>query len=195
MTSQINTARLSLRALSAIQLERCIKNIAGLEAELGIFIPPSVVDANVTRAINIKLTKMALVDSRLHDWFTYWLIVVKAVPAGAGFIGFKGYPDADGKAEIGYGIDSTYRNQGYVTEALQALGRWALARPECRALTATTVSNPASERVLEKSGWQKVRQADGSSDWEIQKLSFSDQTRAKGREYDRLDALTNQIED
>lgn len=136
---------------------------------MGFPISRDVIDSNVIRAINMKLEKMALVDKQYHDWFTYWLIVIMAKPAGAGFIGFKGLPDENGKVEIGYGIDAVYRNQGYMTEALNALTEWAFRHPECRALTATAVFNPASERVLQKSGWQKVRQAEQSSDWEIDK--------------------------
>jgi GNAT superfamily N-acetyltransferase len=167
MSIKLVTPRLLLISLSSAQLDKCLNNPDALEVELGFPISREVIDANVVRAINMKLTKGAAVDTRLHDWYTYWLIVIKAVPVGAGLIGFKGYPNADGKSEIGYGIDAAHQNKGYMTEALQALSRWAFSHPECRMLTATTVVNPASEKVLKKSGWQNVRQDDGSSDWEL----------------------------
>jgi len=102
---------------------------------------------------------------------TYWLIIIKLEKRGAGLIGFKGYPDTDGKTEIGYGIDAAYRSQGYMTEALKAITIWAFEFTDCRALTASTVSNPASEKVLQKSGWAKVRQGDNASDWETSRLN------------------------
>ena len=167
MSSELNTTRLNLVALTFDQLRLCLTDPKKLEDEIGFPISEDVIDSNVVRAINMKLEKMARVDKKYYDWFTYWLIVIKAKSWGAGFIGFKGFPDENGKAEIGYGIATAYRNQGYMTEALKALTAWAFRHPECRTLTATAVSNPASEKVLQKSGWQKMRQAEQSSDWEI----------------------------
>ncbi len=169
MPTKLVTPRLFLISLSASQLDTCLNNPEALEAELGFPMTRGVIDANVVRAINMKLAKMAAVDVRHPDWFTYWMIVIKAVPVGAGLIGFKDYPDNDGKSEIGYGIDAAYQNKGYMTEALQALSKWAFSHPECMILTATTVVNPASEKVLLKCGWQKVQQEGESSDWELHK--------------------------
>jgi ribosomal-protein-alanine N-acetyltransferase len=167
MPLKLTTTRLQLIPLSAAQLKKCLIDSASLGKELGFPVSKDMVDNNVVRAINIKLTKMAEIDATIHDWYTYWLIVIKAVPVGAGLIGFKGYPDAAGKTEIGYGIDAAYQNKGYMTEALQSLSDWAFLHPECCILTATTVINPASEKVLQKAGWRKVRQQNGSSDWEL----------------------------
>jgi len=173
MTADILTPRLYLKTLSAAQLELCLKNLPKLEAELGISTAKDVIDINVTRAINMKLAKMAEIAVERHDWLSYWMIVVKSEGRGIGLIGFKGYPDADGKTEVGYGIGAAYRNQGYVTEALKALTIWAFTFPECRVLTASAVSNPASEKVLQKSGWKKVRQHASSSDWETSRINFT----------------------
>jgi RimJ/RimL family protein N-acetyltransferase len=106
-------------------------------------------------------------DLPIHVWFTYWLIVIKDSPFGAGLIGFKGYPNAEGETEIGYGLDEAYWNRGYMTEALQALRDWAFSHQECRVIIAETVSNPASERVLQKLGWQRVTEKDDSTFWKI----------------------------
>ena len=94
-------------------------------------------------------------DERHHPWFTYWLIVVESISFGAGLVGYKGLPDHKGAVEIGYGIDPGYQNHGYTTEAAQALIRWAFHQPNCGAVTAHAVQNPASDRVLEE-----IRDAD-----------------------------------
>jgi ribosomal-protein-alanine N-acetyltransferase len=167
MPAELSSPRLRLMALSATQLERCLNNLPALSSELGFPISSKVIDANVPRAINLKLAKMATVDTRLHDWFTYWLIVIKEKSIGVGLIGFKGYPNDRGETEIGYGIDASFHNQGYMTEAVKALSAWAFSHPECQAITATSVSNPASARVLQKLKWHKIRQKDGSTDWEM----------------------------
>jgi ribosomal-protein-alanine N-acetyltransferase len=170
MTTVMCSSRLQLEALSMVQLERLLNDSTKLESDLNLTISKNMVDTNVTRAINLKLNKMANVNSSLHDWFTYWLIVIKSIRISVGLIGFKGNPGINGKTEIGYGIDPLYRNQGYMTESLQALTKWAFSHPECQAITASSVSNPASKRILEKSGWQKVVQSTDASDWEICKI-------------------------
>jgi RimJ/RimL family protein N-acetyltransferase len=105
----------------------------------------------------------------VHAWFTYWLMVIKDIPFGAGLIGFKGFPDTRGETEVGYGIDEYYRSRGYTTEALSALCAWAFKHPECRVITAKSVVNPASMRLLQKSGWEKTRDSGGTTDWETRR--------------------------
>jgi len=162
-------------ALSATQLERLLNDPAELEAELGFPVSREIIDANVTRAINLKLGKMTADAAGLHSWFTYWLVAIRAIPAGAGLIGFKGCPGLDGRAEVGYGLGPAYRDKGYMTEALGAMSQWAFRHPECRALTASAVSNPASEKVLQKSGWHKVSRSEKSSNWELTNSSSDGQ--------------------
>ena len=123
----------------------------------------------VQRAIRMKVEKMRKVDEFQHVWFTYWLIIVREENISAGMLGFKGYPDAEGSTEIGYGIDPAYQNKGYMSEAVQALIGWAFAHPFCKTITATEVENPASKRLLEKLGAVQVDDNDKSTSWEIRK--------------------------
>jgi RimJ/RimL family protein N-acetyltransferase len=74
-----------------------------------------------------------------------------------GSVGFKSPPDGNGTVEIGYAINRSFRGRGYATETASALAAWALRQPEVRRVTAECAqSNPASARVLEKSGFQQV---------------------------------------
>lgn len=85
-----------------------------------------------------------------EEWGTEWEIRLKA-GSEIGGICFKGAPNADGMAEIGYGIDEAYRRQGYATEAVSALVRWALEQKGVRLITAQTeANNLSSQRVLLK---------------------------------------------
>ena len=77
-----------------------------------------------------------------HLWLTYWLIKINHGPFGAGLAGFKAVPDLRGTIEIGYGIDSEYWNQGYMTEAASVLVEWALNQPECTKITANEIKKP-----------------------------------------------------
>ncbi|MEJ2748505.1 MAG: GNAT family N-acetyltransferase [Anaerolineae bacterium] len=113
---------------------------------------------------------MAALPPANHLWATYWLIVPQATLVGAGMTGFKGYPNEKGEAEIGYGMYAPYQNKGYMTEAVMALVDWALARPECTAVTAeTAVTNQPSIRVLQKVGMSQTGEKDGHFYWRINK--------------------------
>jgi RimJ/RimL family protein N-acetyltransferase len=74
-----------------------------------------------------------------------------------GSIGFKSAPDTTGTVEIGYAVNRPLWGRGYATETVGAIVAWALAQPQTRRVTAEClVSNPASARVLQKSGFQRV---------------------------------------
>lgn len=77
-----------------------------------------------------------------------------------GGVGFHGTPDEQGRAEIGYGIASSFRGQGIATAAVDQL-RSLPHLPGVTALVAhTDPDNPASHRVLEKVGFVR----DGADD-------------------------------
>ncbi|AOR33634.1 GNAT family N-acetyltransferase [Streptomyces fodineus] len=74
-----------------------------------------------------------------------------------GAMGFHGVPDEDGCVEIGYDLAETARGQGYATEALRALSRWALARDDVTTLLAKIdLDNTASRAVVSRAGFQQV---------------------------------------
>ncbi|MFE9450577.1 GNAT family N-acetyltransferase [Streptomyces sp. NPDC006739] len=74
-----------------------------------------------------------------------------------GGMGFHGAPDEEGRAEIGYDLVEGARGQGYATEALRTLSRWALARDDVQALFATVdKDNLASQAVVTRAGFVQV---------------------------------------
>lgn len=59
-------------------------------------------------------------------------------------------------AELGFVIAKQYWNQGYMTEAVDALTRWALAQENIyRVWAACDLDNIGSTKVLEKAGMQR----------------------------------------
>lgn len=86
-----------------------------------------------------------------HLWHTLWMMELKE--SGNEVIGnlsFKGLPD-NGIVEIGYGMQDDYKNQGYMTEAVDALVKWASEQPGVKQIEAEAEeTNHASIRVLEK---------------------------------------------
>ena len=158
----LHTKRLDLIALSQEQLQRYLAQPAELERELGFPISREILTERAQRAIRMKLAKLAQCEEERAEWYTYWLVVVRAVPFGAGLIGFKGIPDQNGEAEIGYGIDPAYQQQGYTTEAVRWMITWAFEEAACRAVVArdTKKWNLASQRVLAKVGMSVYQESE-----------------------------------
>lgn len=81
-------------------------------------------------------------------------------------------------AEIGYGVRSDARGNGYATEALAAVTRWALTEGGIqRAWLTTNTGNIASARVAEKVGFRRegtlrraAREDDGLHDLAVYSL-------------------------
>ncbi|MFC0106384.1 GNAT family N-acetyltransferase [Kibdelosporangium aridum] len=84
------------------------------------------------------------------------LVVERSSGLVVGSIGLFWPPD-DGTLEIGYGIVASRHGRGYASEATRVLVAFALAEPEVHTIYATVeLSNPASIRVLEKVGFQRM---------------------------------------
>jgi len=169
---EIQTERLRLIPLTLDQLRCYVVVPEDLERELGLEVSRGIVTDRLCRAIEMKVSKMERVDPSEHCWYTYWLIVVKDRQYGAGLAGFKGVPDAQGKTEIGYGIDAAYRSRGYMTEAVKGLIEWAFQDVRCRAVIAPDTKrwNVASNRVLEKAGMRVYNETEEALDWRVDKV-------------------------
>jgi ribosomal-protein-alanine N-acetyltransferase len=111
-------------------------------------------------------------DPATRLWGDRLMITRDASPKVVGSVLFHGRPAEDGVAEIAYGVEEESQGKGYGTEALSACIAWALARPECRVVRATTTSwHKASKLLLERVGLRLVGEhRDGSAemlDYEI----------------------------
>jgi [ribosomal protein S5]-alanine N-acetyltransferase len=98
---------------------------------------------------------MALRDT--NTIFGSRVIVEKISGLAVGTIGFFGPPDDAGNVMIGFGLVRSARGQGYATEALRALVRYAFDQPSVRVIRADSLTgNSASHRVLEKAGFHRT---------------------------------------
>lgn len=96
--------------------------------------------------------------------WTQFAIVERATGLTIGGVGFHREP-IDGAVEIGYGLVPLARGRGVATEAVLAL----LEVTRAHAVTVvaeTDEGNVASERVLERCGFVRVRRADALTVWE-----------------------------
>ena len=169
----ISTTRLESVPLTLQQLEMCLSDLSAFEMHFGLTVARDFLTERVLRAIRMKVKKMRKAEPSQHAWYTYWLIIIKEENIAAGMLGFKGYPNLDGATEIGYGISPKYQNKGYMTEAVQALIKWAFTHPFCKTITATDVENPASKRLLEKMGARLISKSATTTSWEIRKTLVS----------------------
>lgn len=87
-------------------------------------------------------------------WFTDWDILLRETGEVVGGAGFKGNPDSSGRVEIGYGISEQFRRNGYMTEALEGMCRWAFKQKNVKTiLSEVEFGNDASVKTLLKNGF------------------------------------------
>jgi len=154
-TRILESERLILKPLSFNELVHINNNeINNLEISIELDAIPD----SVSSAISKKLRKMKNVNSKIHYWYTYWLIIDKNTEKGIGFIGFKGVPDINGYSEVGYNISPNYRKKGFMKEALKLLLKWTSTYKECNGITAKKVlkTNVGSNKVLNSCNFKLV---------------------------------------
>jgi [ribosomal protein S5]-alanine N-acetyltransferase len=163
------TRRLELIPLTRNQLQFYLEAPARLETMLGIPISRSIITERVRKAVGMKLAKMEEADETKLIWHTYWIIVIREASFGAGLAGFKGFPNSEGEAEIGYGLDPLYQKRGYMTEAVEKMIQWAFGEKACHSIVAIGVdkSNIASQRVLQKVGMSIYQESGESRSYRI----------------------------
>lgn len=86
-----------------------------------------------------------------HLFLTFWFFMLKDERKLIGSACFKGAPNKNGEVEIGYGIEDSFKNQGYTTEAVKKMIEWALKEEGVSSVIAETdKGNLASQRILLK---------------------------------------------
>jgi len=99
---------------------------------------------------------------------TLWIMVKKKQKVPVGEIGFKGPPSEKGLVEIGYATYPEFRNQGYMTEALNCMVHWAFCQAHVQIILAETdKSNAASQRILNKNHFQPFAESDTMFWWRL----------------------------
>jgi RimJ/RimL family protein N-acetyltransferase len=91
----------------------------------------------------------------LRPGFGMYHLVRRSDGLVIGDLGFH-RPPTDGAAEIGFGLAESARGQGYATEAVTALARWAFTQPGLTRIKArTTPANFPSQGVLTRAGFRQ----------------------------------------
>ncbi len=123
--------------------------------------------ADVAEALEFWISHTLLYRDRF-EWFTTWQIILKEPRLDVGGIGFAGFPNDDGKTEVGYGIDMRYHGNGYASEALEGILKWAYGYAELRSVTAQSpLQHIASHRVLIKNGFAETHRDEQLTHWHL----------------------------
>lgn len=150
----IETKRLILIPLTYEQTEKFMHLDSRLEDELGLTRAERELTIQYRDAIRKYILPWIKNDPENYLFATIWVIVEKASNTIAGEIGFKKKADENGYLEIGYSTQPKFRIQGYMTEAIAAMVKWAFTFEEVKAVIAeTTDKNIPSIKVLRKNGF------------------------------------------
>jgi [ribosomal protein S5]-alanine N-acetyltransferase len=143
--SEIVTVRLALRPITGEEVSAVL---AGQRrADWAVDFP-----AEGDQVIAGLLARTGLPSDEDARRFGHRLVVERDGNIVVGGVGFFG-PPQDGEVEIGYGIVPSRKRRGYATEAVQAMVADVLQVDGVQTVTANVdLDNPASIRVLEKSG-------------------------------------------
>ena len=160
---RLQTQRLDLVACTPELAQLSLDSDPHLGSALGALVPPDWPPEDLLPAL--------LVDAHSGrvPWGIY-LVVVRESSELVGSAGFKGPPREAADVEIGYGLLEAARGNGYATEAVAALVKWALGRADVRRVIAEcAVDNVASQKVLSKNDFWTFAHIDRMTWWERRK--------------------------
>lgn len=136
MNQVVKTKRMSLRMLSDEEMKKLISEEK---------------DPEMIQAYTEMYTG-CVENPNQRPWYAIWLMELEDKTRVGDFC-FKGL-NSDGSVEIGYGVIPEYWGNGYATEMVEAITKWALSQPGVSRIEAETdLNNLASQRVLEKAGF------------------------------------------
>ena len=120
-----------------------------------------------------------------HDevgFFGVYQVRLATTGEAVGGIGFV-HPPEGGAAEVGYGLAESVRGRGYATEALLALVDLAGHEGAEVVVAMTAVDNVASQRVLERCGFERGEVLHGGEDGPM--IAWARRLRTDSRERDQ----------
>jgi RimJ/RimL family protein N-acetyltransferase len=154
----IRTPRLTLESMTVPFMQALAQDdVEQAEREIGASVPADMPE-DLRNFLVFRLRQLEK-EPNAREWLGR--VMVLTTEEGdrriIGSIGFHGPPDAEGRAEVGYRVESNYRRQGYAREAIQALFDWAhRTHGVTRFVASIDPNNEPSLRLAEGFGYQKV---------------------------------------
>src|SRR2546430_7828325 len=139
---QILTERLILVPGAEEHLAAELESHEAFAAALGVRVPaewpPEFYDADAVRWMLRYLRE----NPEHGGWSLYYLTLPESAGHEAtaiGASGFKGPPDSRGEVELGYGVLPSFQRQGYATEAVRGMTRFAFGDPRVTTVVGQTI--------------------------------------------------------
>lgn len=165
---RFHTRRLTGFPLSHKQVLHYLACDGSLEAELALRTGERSVDPHLRAIIEETILSNSAQAESPSPLLSLWLLVDRQKHRIVGSFVFKNAPNAQGEVEIGYGTEQGLHNQGYMTEGIGGLIDWATEQsPILTLLAKTTHDNIASQRVLQKNGFEPSETTDTHQQWRL----------------------------
>ena len=170
----LRSARLAYHPLSIDDLVTYMRAEDRLERQLGLSSGRRQVSPDVRDMVEFySLPKMKFASREAQLFLTLWIVIELESNQVVAELGFKGTPDQNSEIEIGYGTFPEQQGKGFMTEAVGAMSKWALARADVRGVLAETEQNNlASIRVVTKNGFSQFEQRDKMLWWRKKRASI-----------------------
>lgn len=148
--------RIEIRPLNSMQLQLYIENPKELSVLLSLKVALPELDEHLKKVYHLKSKRIEETPSSLL-YNTYFLIILREERVVIGTIGLKGTPDEEGLVEVGYAIQESFRNKGYMREALKLFVTWLMKIEEISGVNACTSNvNIPSHKVLMATGFERI---------------------------------------
>ena len=175
----IETERLILRPLTYEQLVKYTKCDNSLEEELGLNKTTRTISPELKEAFEQTILPNVADTTKNYLYYTLWTAILKIANKMVGDICIVGQPNSCGEIEIGYGTYDEFRQQGFMTEAVGGMIKWAKYQPEVFSITASTdKNNIASYTILKKNHFLKVSESATQYNWKL--ILKNDKTTKSG---------------
>lgn len=166
---KLETSRLSIVPLNYFQLFKYLKNDNSLEIELGLRSHKRRLTNELVNVLKQNVIPTVFSDPDHWLYATLWVIIKTDENIIIGDIGFKGAPGISGLVEVGYGIYPEFEGEGFMTEAVNAIKKWAFDQPGVKLMFAQTDKNNfASQKILVKNGFFPFNEVENMFWWKVE---------------------------
>lgn len=164
----VTTERLIIKPLTLEQLQKYILADGSLEEEFQTHYIPRTITFELQEAI--EQTIIPKINDSKSDYLysTLWVIIAADSNHLIGDLCFIGEPNEEGEIEIGYGIYESFREKGYMKEAINGMIQWASEQHQVKSIIAhTTKFNQASFILLQKNNFVKIDELEFLYKWQF----------------------------
>lgn len=162
----IQTQRLLLMPLTYEQLVKYIRQDSSLETELRLNPTIRSISPDLQEALEQTILPNVADNTKNYLFSTLWTLVLKKTNQMVGDLCFMGGPNTAGEIELGYGTYDHFIGQGYMTEAVAGMVKWAMQQPNVSIIVANTdKGNTASHKILQKNGFEQYAETETQYYW------------------------------